>query len=145
MYQQLREAAVWHKIKLKLLLLEYTDLLFFHGKSPWEKKILHHYLYFSLTLNFCITVKTQEIISKYGQTLNWPRALCSSYLMCLILCIFPLGELLGIKVVPVPRGMKSSMPRWTAIWDEAFQCLISLKSWLLGCSHHPPVHINKAG
>lgn len=55
-----------------------------------------------------------------------------------------LTELLGIKAVPVPREMKSFTPRQTAIWDETFQCLISLKSWILWCSQHPTVHTNKA-
>lgn len=70
-----------------MLLLQCTDLFFFLGKSPWKRKFSTTTFNFSFTLNFCITVKTQETRSKYGQTLKWPRPLWSSYLMCLILCI----------------------------------------------------------
>lgn len=93
---------------------------------------------FSLTVTFCITVKTQKIRSKYGQKTTSPD-LCAAAIWCtwFSASYFPVTELLAIKAVPASRGMKSSVPR---IWIEAFQCLISLKTWLIWCSHGLPVH-----
>lgn len=128
-----------------MLLLQCTDLLILLHKSPWKKNSP------PLPLIFLLHWISASLLRHKKQDQNMAKHqigpdLCAAVILYTWVCVsyFPLTELLGIKAVPVPREMKSSMPRQTAIWDETFQCLISLKSRFLWCFHHPSVHINKA-